>query len=86
MTFTLRLIGLILTWGPLVISSVQKIEIMLGEKSGKEKKSAAMELISQALLVRGVEFNDGTKSIVSGLIDLVVSLLNSWHQWKTPSN
>jgi hypothetical protein len=84
MALVFRIIGLILTWGPLVISSVQKIEVMLGNKPGQEKKAAAMELISQALSVRGIEFNDGTKSIVSGLVDLVVSLLNSWNQWKKP--
>jgi hypothetical protein len=77
-----RVIGLIITWGPIVLSSVKHIEKILNGKTGTEKKEAALSLIKDSLQLRGIEFTEQTKSIASGLIDFIVATLNAWNQWK----
>lgn len=82
MPMVLRVIGLLLTWGPVVLKSVQQVEILLSKKPGEEKKAAAVELIKKALTLRGIEFDAKTENLVSGLIDFIVSALNAWGSWK----
>lgn len=83
MAVVLRIIGLLLTWGPLVLSSIREVEVLLTGKTGAEKKEAARKLIQAGLMARGIELNKSTESMISGLIDFVVSVLNAWGQWKT---
>jgi hypothetical protein len=83
MMLVFRIIGLVLTWGPIVLSAVKEVETLLSDKDGKEKKSAANKLIQTALTARGIELNSSTQAMISGLIDFVVSVLNAWDKWKS---
>lgn len=83
MAVLLRIIGLIISWGPLVISSVRKVEVLFSGKTGPEKKEAAVGLIEDALSVKGIELTSQNLSIISGFIDFVVAALNAWKQWKS---
>jgi hypothetical protein len=83
MMLVLRIIGLVLTWGPIVLSAVKEVETLLSDKDGAEKKAAANKLIQTALNARGIELNAATQSMISGLIDFVVSVLNAWDKWKS---
>lgn len=85
MGFVLRIIGFIISWGPLVISSVRRVEVLLSQSTGQEKKTAALELIDEAFSARGTELTDQTLSMISGFIDFVVAALNAWKQWRTPA-
>jgi hypothetical protein len=82
MLFIVKILGLLLTWGPVVLRAVQQVETLLGNKSGKEKKKAATELIKEGLATKGIEFDENAQAMVSGLIDLLVSALNTWKGWK----
>lgn len=82
MVFILKLLGVLLTWGPIVIRSVQQVETLLSDKPGLEKKTAAIELIKEAFALKGIEFDRNAQNMVSGLIDLIVSGLNAWTSWK----
>jgi hypothetical protein len=82
MVFVIRLLGLLLTWGPIVLSAIKRVETILGNKPGDEKKKAAVELIREAFSIKGIEFDDNANAMVSGLIDLIVSSLNAWKGWK----
>lgn len=83
MMVVLRIIGLLLTWGPVVLSAVKEVETLLSNKAGVEKKEAAKNLVQKTLSVRGIEMNPATEAMVSGLIDFVVSVLNAWGKWKS---
>jgi hypothetical protein len=83
MMLVLRIIGLVLTWGPIVLSAVKEVEVLLSGKDGSEKKLAAKNLVQTALNARGIELNSATESMISGLIDFVVSVLNAWDKWKS---
>jgi hypothetical protein len=83
MVVVLRIIALLLTWGPLVLSSIKEVEILLSDKSGAEKKKAAHMLIQTGLTSRGIEITKSTESMISGLIEFVVSVLNAWNNWKS---
>lgn len=79
----LRIIGVLLTWGPIVLSSVKEVEILLSDTTGSQKKIAATKLVTTALDSRGIELNSATESMISGLIEFVVSVLNAWDKWKS---
>lgn len=82
MAIVLRIIGLILAWGPLVLSAVRNIEVLLSDQSGDKKKAAALDLVKEGLSTRGVELSDGNLAIISGMIDFIVAVLNAWKQWR----
>jgi hypothetical protein len=82
MVLIIKILGLLITWGPVVLRAIQQVETLLGNKSGKEKKKAATELIKEGLALKGIEFDKDAQSMVSGLIDLSVSALNAWQGWK----
>jgi hypothetical protein len=84
MSLILRAIGIILMWAPIVLSSVQRIEVLLTNKTGPEKKEAALGLIMEALKIRGVQITPQVTTLVSGMVEFVVSLLNAWDSWKAP--
>jgi hypothetical protein len=83
MMVVLRIVGLLLTWGPVVLSAVKEVEVLLSGKDGSEKKSAAKRLVQTAFEARGIELNTSTETMISGLIDFVVSVLNAWDKWKS---
>lgn len=78
----LRIIGLLLTWGPIILGAIQKIEVLIGANPGEVKKEAALNLVKDAFRVRGLEFSEANAVIVSTMIDFLVSVLNAWNLWK----
>lgn len=85
MGIVLRIIGLIIAWGPVIISSVRRVEILLSGSTGEEKKQAAISLVKDTLSLRGIELTDQTVSLISGFIDFIVAALNAWKQWRLES-
>lgn len=73
----IRNIPLVMTWLPVVMAGVTIIESLFGsEKSGPEKKEAVLAWLARAGEKLGLPWTERALEVVSGLIDVVVDVLN----------
>lgn len=82
MSMVLKIIGYILRYAPLVISVVREVEVLLNGKTGEEKLDAAMRLIKQALVARGIAWTDEMQKIIRGIIEMAIGALDMFKAWR----
>jgi hypothetical protein len=82
MALVLKIIGYVLRYGPLVLSIVREVEVLFGDKTGEEKLDAAMRLIKQALVSRGVAWTDEMQKIIRGILEMAVGALDMFKAWR----
>jgi len=75
MSFFIRIIPLLVAWGPFVLKAVRAIETMFSDASPAHKKEVAMTLVKAALQRAGLS-SPRLLEALSHLIDLLVALLH----------
>jgi hypothetical protein len=71
-----RLVPIILKWLPHVVSAVTLIELFASDRSGAEKKAAALSWLERTSEKMDLPWGAHVKSTVAGLIDAAVGVAN----------
>lgn len=71
-----RAIGLVLSWLPVIISTITAVEQIVGSGNGTQKKEIVTQAIYRILDKAGVSLSGPVRTIISAVIDALVAVLN----------
>ena len=72
----LKMVPIVLRWLPHVVGAVSLIEVFASQKSGAEKKVAAMAWLQRTSDKMNLPWGPKVAPVVSGLIDAAVGIAN----------
>ena len=71
-----RAVGLILSWLPVIVSTITAVEQIVGSGNGAEKKKVVTTALYRILEKANVNVSGPVKTIISAVIDGIVAVLN----------
>jgi hypothetical protein len=80
----LKFVPLILRWIPHVVSAVALVEVFASDKSGAEKKLAAMTWLERTSEKMNLPWGKQVSAIVGALVDAAVGVANLVGYFKRP--